>query len=149
MLRVVPAMYLLFALPTFAPAGAQSATPVPTPNESQSLCFKEASQAEPVKGSPSEVIPPKPRKYTQPKWPKAPGCKAAPAVAISAVIMPGGRLCGATVTSSVAPECQPFAQAALEATKDWTFTPAKKDGKPVAVMFSLTTNFTRAPAVQP
>ena len=88
----------------------------------------------------AQIVPPKTVKRVEPKWPSASLRDAAAAVVvIDCVIGTDGRVHAPHITGDVP---APFlAYAALDALRQWRFTPATADGKPVSVQFDIRMNF--------
>lgn len=88
----------------------------------------------------AHIEPPKVVTKVQPKYPNASARDAAQAsVLIECVIGLDGRAHAPEIVGDVP---APFiAYAALDALRQWRFTPATADGKPVPVLFRMTVNF--------
>jgi len=82
--------------------------------------------------------PPERLKYVEPVYPEAArAARIAGDVVIEAVIGPTGRITSATVVQSI----PALDQAALDAVRQWEYTPTILDGAAVAVTMTVTVNF--------
>jgi TonB family protein len=88
----------------------------------------------------AHFVPPKIAARVEPRYPSASVRDAAQAlVVIACIIGTDGRVHAPRITGDIP---APFiAYAALDALRQWRFTPATADGKPVSVQFDITMNF--------
>jgi len=96
----------------------------------------------PRKGAPHQhpdVVMPKPLGDTSVKYP--PGAKGGDIVILELVVAVDGSVHDPRVVSGV----EPFATAALEASRSWRFSPALRDGKLVAARIRFEVRFERPP----
>ena len=94
--------------------------------------------------SPRDFQPPKPLHTVKPVYPfemKRAGISGV--VTLNCLIDRNGRVQEARVDESNTPGVA-FSMAALEAVRQWTFTPATRNGEPIAVRVSLPVTFVLA-----
>jgi len=85
------------------------------------------------------VTPPRQIHSPKPKYPKTERkARHEGTVALKLIVGADGVPLGITVSQTLSPD---FDKAALDAVKEWRFSPAMKDGKPVPVAISMTIAF--------
>lgn len=85
------------------------------------------------------ITPPKVLKRVEPLYSeKYRAVKISGLVIVEAELSETGSVGDVRLLKSVAPDLD---QSAMDAVRQWTFAPAMRDGKPIAVLFNLTINF--------
>jgi hypothetical protein len=103
------------------------------------LCTAPARAQPPAKHAHPAVVMPKPQGDTSVKYP--PGAHGGDVVILELVVAVDGSVHDRRVVSGV----EPFATAARDASKGWRFSPALRDGKPVAARIRFEVTFEAPP----
>jgi TonB family protein len=115
---------------------AETAKPTAAPGAPQATPLAGADKAIRVGGS---IQPPTRTNYVAPVYPDAAQkARVQGFVVVEALIGEGGAVQDARIVRSIPLLDQP----ALEAVRQWTFTPTTVDGKPVSVIMTVTVSFT-------
>lgn len=110
------------------------------------LCAGTARAQAPGKAAPHQhpdVVMPTPLGNTSVKYP--PGAHGDDIVILELVVAVDGSVHDPRVVSGA----EPFASAALEASKSWRFSPARSNGKPAAARIRFEVRFTQPPPPEP
>ncbi len=103
------------------------------------LCAAPARAQAPSKPAQASVVMPKPIGDTSVRYP--PGAHGGDIVILELVVAVDGSVHDPRVVSGA----EPFATAALDASKSWQFSPAQRDGKPVAARIRFEVRFQAPP----
>ena len=123
------AALFFFALPAFA--HAQDSAPVTL--EDSLICGRRGTQKSSCITPPRQIYSPDPKYPVSEQHISRQG-----AVKLKLVVRSDGVPSDITVSRSLDPE---FDNAAIDAVKQWKFSPAMKDGAPIAVQIAIEVNF--------
>jgi TonB family protein len=122
-----------------AVAGKEKADAVAAKKKADAAAARARAQIAPVRVG-GQIRAPKKIKDVKPVYPAiAQSARVAGAVTIEATIGPDGKVIDAKVVHSV----PLLDQAALDAVRQWVYTPTLLNGVPVPVLVTVTINFTR------
>jgi TonB family protein len=122
-----------------AAAGKEKADAVAAKKKADAAAARAKASVAPVRIG-GNIRPPKKIKDVKPVYPAiAQSARVAGAVTIEATIGPDGKVIDAKVVRSI----PLLDQAALDAVRQWQYTPTLLNGVPVPVLVTVTINFTR------